>query len=312
MNDTFPDHEVAREKDSQLAAIKAEDDQITAVARNLLKPRLYGSHPYALRANGTPESVISVTPASLQSFRDQLITGRNGVLSVFGDVKADEVIKLAKKDFEALPEGSKMLTNPPAATPLTTSVEMSAERQKQQSVIMKGYLGTTFDNADKPALELIEEASSDLGSRFFVRIREKLGLAYFVGASNSTGLAPGAFVFYLGTDPKKVDLARHEFNDEIAKLAADGLTQIELDRAKAKLLGTEAIRNQASAALAGLCATNELLGLGYNHEKCRAAEIEKVTLADIRRVAQKYFRDGKSVEVVVGPSSKEKQTLHQP
>ena len=312
LNATFPDHEVAREKDSQLAAIKAEDDQITAVARNLLKPRLYGSHPYALRANGTPESVISVTPASLKSFRDQLITGRNGVLSVFGDVKADEVIKLAKKDFEALPEGSKMLTNPPAATPLTTSVEMSAERQKQQSVIMKGYLGTTFDNADKPALELIEEASSDLGSRFFVRIREKLGLAYFVGASNSTGLAPGAFVFYLGTDPKKVDLARHEFNDEIAKLAADGLTQIELDRAKAKLLGTEAIRNQASAALAGLCATNELLGLGYNHEKCRAAEIEKVTLADIRRVAQKYFRDGKSVEVVVGPSSKEKQTLHQP
>ena len=177
---------------------------------------------------------------------------------------------------------------------------------------MKGYLGTTLENEDKPALELIEEASSDLGSRFFVRIREKLGLAYFVGASNSTGLAPGAFVFYLGTDPKKVDLARHEFNDEIAKLASEGLTQVELDRAKAKLLGAEAIRNQSSAALAGLCATNELLGLGYDHDKCRAAEIEKVTLEDIRRVSQKYFRDGKSVEVVVGPSTKEKQPLHHP
>ena len=312
LNATFPDHEVVREIDSQLASIKAEDDQITAVARNLLKPRLYGTHPYSLRGNGTPESVSLLTSASLKKFRDQLIVGRNGVLSIFGDVKPDEALKLATKDFGALPEGSKMLTNPPVAVPLTTSSEVSAERQKQQSVIMKGYLGTTLENEDKPALELIEEASSDLGSRFFVRIREKLGLAYFVGASNSTGLAPGAFVFYLGTDPKKVDLARHEFNDEIAKLASEGLTQVELDRAKAKLLGAEAIRNQSSAALAGLCATNELLGLGYDHDKCRAAEIEKVTLEDIRRVSQKYFRDGKSVEVVVGPSTKEKQPLHQP
>ena len=311
-NATFPDSEVVREKDSQLAAIKAEDDQITTVARNLLKPRLYGTHPYALRVNGTPETVATLTPEQLRTYRDQLIVGRNGVLSIFGDVKASEVLALAKKDFGALPAGEKALINPPVATPLTTSVEASAERQKQQAVIMKGYLGTTIDAADKPALELIEEASSDLGSRFFVRIREKLGLAYFVGASNSTGLAPGAFVFYLGTDPKKVDLARHEFDDEIAKLASDGLTQVELDRAKAKLLGAEAIRNQSSAALGGLCATNELLGLGYDHDKFREQEIEKITLDDIRRVSQKYFRDGKSVEVIVGPPATNKQPLHQP
>jgi zinc protease len=311
-NATFPPSEVAREKDSQVAAIKAEDDQITAVARNLLKPRLYGTHPYALRGNGSPETVEKITSEQLNHYRDQLLVGRNGVLSIFGAVNTDQVLELAKKDFASLPAGEMALTNPPIATPLAASVEATAERQKQQSVIMKGYLGTSIDGADRPALELIEAASSDLGSRFFVRIREKLGLAYFVGASNSTGLAPGAFVFYLGTDPKKVDLARHEFDDEIAKLASDGLTQVELDRAKAKLLGAEAIRNQSNAALGGLCATNELLGLGYVHDKVRTQEIEKVTLDDIRRVAQKYFRDGKSVEVVVGPPATKEASLHQP
>jgi zinc protease len=311
-NATFPASEVALEKDSQLASIKAEEDQITTVARNLIKPRLYGTHPYSLRSNGTPETVTALTPQQLSKYRDQFIVGRNGVLSVFGDVKRDEVLELVKKDFESLPAGELALTNPPVASPLTTSVEAFAERQKQQAVIMKGYLGTTVVNADKPALELIEEASSDLGSRFFVRIREKLGLAYFVGASNSTGLAPGAFVFYLGTRPDKVDLARHEFDDEISKLATDGLTQVELDRAKAKLLGAEAIRNQSSAAVGGLCATNEIMGLGYDHQKMRAEEIEGVTLDDVRRVAQKYFRDGKSVEVVVGPPVSQNVPLHQP
>lgn len=300
-NASFPDREVALEKDTQIASIKAEDDQITTVARNLLKPRLYGNHPYALRSNGTPESVAVLTQDQLRAQRDRLIVGKNGVLSIFGAVNPDEVLALAQKDFGSLNSGELSLTNPPVPTQLTASVEASSLMQKQQAVIMKGYLGTSVDGADRPALELIEQASSDLGSRFFIRIREKLGLAYFVGASNATGLAPGAFVFYLGTDPKKVDLARHEFDDEIGKLASDGLTQVELDRAKAKLLGGEAIRNQSTAALGGLCTTNELLGLGYDYDSKRTAEIERVTIDDIRRVAQKYFRDGKSVEVIVGP-----------
>jgi predicted Zn-dependent peptidase len=55
------------------------------------------------------------------------------------------------------------------------------------------------------------------------------------------------------------------------------------------------------------------MGLGFDHEKQRAEEISKVTLDDIRRVAQKYFRDGKSVEVVVGPApSKAGEPLHDP
>ena len=312
-NATFPENEVALEKDSQLAAIKAEDDQITAVARNLLKPRLYGNHPYSLRGNGMPETVTNITSADLKAFRDRLVVGRNGVLSIFGAVNPKEALELANKDFGTLPAGEELLSKPPVAAPLTQSVETSAERQKQQAVVMKGFLGTSITAKDRPALELIEEASSDLGSRFFNRIREKLGLAYFVGASNSTGLAPGAFVFYLGTDPKKVDLAKSEFNDEIAKLASEGLTLEELDRAKAKLLGAEAIRNQSPAALGGLSATNELLGLGYDHDKVRREEIEKVNLEEIKRVAQKYFRDGKSVEVVVGPPiAKSIEPLHNP
>jgi len=312
-NATFPENEVALEKNSQIAAIKAEDDQITAVARNLLKPRLYGSHPYGLRVNGSPETVAKLSPGDLQDFRDRLVTGRNGVLSIFGAVDPKNALELATKDFGILPAGKRLLTNPPVATALAESVTASAERQKQQAVVMRGYLGTSLDGADRPALELIETASSDLGSRFFNRIREKLGLAYFVGASNSTGIAPGAFVFYLGTDPKKVDLAKREFTEEIGKLAEEGLTQEELDRAKSKILGAEAIRNQSVAALGGLCATNELLGLGFDHEKVRSAEIEKVNLEDIRRVAQKYFRDGKFVDVVVGPPpSRADQTLHDP
>jgi predicted Zn-dependent peptidase len=55
-----------------------------------------------------------------------------------------------------------------------------------------------------------------------------------------------------------------------------------------------------------------LLGLGYDHDKQRRAEIEKVSLSDTKRIANKYFRDAKSVEVVVGPPAKGSAPLHDP
>ena len=60
-NATMPEKAVAREKEAQLAAIKAEEEEMTVVARNLLRSELFGDHPYGLRASGTPESVARLT-----------------------------------------------------------------------------------------------------------------------------------------------------------------------------------------------------------------------------------------------------------
>ena len=80
---------------------------------------------------------------------------------------------------------------------------------------MVGYRGADMFSPDRYALELIDEASSDLGSRFFVRIREQMGLAYYVGASQMQGLVPGLFAFYLGTDPQKIGQVKTALLDEI-------------------------------------------------------------------------------------------------
>ncbi|MEI7958389.1 MAG: insulinase family protein, partial [Verrucomicrobiota bacterium] len=167
-----------------------------------------------------------------------------------------------------------------------------------------GFRGLDLFSPDRYALELIEEACSDLGSRFFVRIREKLGLAYFVGASQVAGLVPGPFIFYLGTDPAKVEAVKAEFLDEIHILATDGLTPEELARSKAKLLGQEAMRNQSNDAFAHACALDELYGLGFDEYTRLRARIEAITLLDVRAVARKLFSEAPSVLAVVRPEGK--------
>ena len=98
-NPTFPEKEVELEKATQIAAIKAEDEQITAVARNVMREKLFGAHPYALRGSGRAESVERITPADLLAFQKEYVVAKNGVIAVFGDVKAEEVLRLGRKEF---------------------------------------------------------------------------------------------------------------------------------------------------------------------------------------------------------------------
>ena len=178
---------------------------------------------------------------------------------------------------------------------------VSDTRDKKQAVLLIGYPGRTIYSDDRYALELLQEALSDLGSRLFTRIREKLGLAYYVGAQNFLGLTPGYFAFYTGTEPEKVQQVETEMLKEAAALRTDGLTAEELKRAKAKVVGQKKIARQDLGNYAMVIALDELYGLGFDHSDKDDAKYEAVTLADVKRVAAKILAEDKFVISVVKP-----------
>jgi zinc protease len=204
-------------------------------------------------------------------------------------VKAAEVQRLCEEFLGAMKPGSLALTDAKPSTPTRKTREVDSLKEKAQGVLMVGFRGADLFSKDRYALELIDEASSDLGSRFFVRIREQMGLAYYVGATQMQGLVPGLFAFYLGTDPLKLAPVKTALLDEIGKLASDGLSKEELTRAKKKLIGQQQIANQSNDSLGYMTALDELYGLGFDHYKALEREIEAVTLADVKTVAAKYF-----------------------
>jgi zinc protease len=254
-----------------------------------------------LRANGTVESLSSINSKELRSLRNKVITARNCVISVFGDIKTDDVVKLVEEKLISMPAGETAARNLPATSKLVSSSVVEAQKDKAQAILMVGYHGADIYSSDRYALELIDEASSDLGSRFFVRIREQMGLAYFVGASQMQGLAGGVFLFYLGTDPVKLEPVKTALLEEINRLAATGLGEDELERAKKKLIGQQQIGNQSNDAFGHMAALDELYGLGYDHYKQLEKAVTAVTTADIKRVAKKYFLDQLPVIAIVRP-----------
>jgi len=304
LNSTFPEKAIAREKEIQIAAIQQEEEQLTSVARNIMREALFPQHPYALRSNGSVGAVQHLTQKDLLDFRDRYVVARNGVIYVFGDVKADEIKQLVEQTLGNMKAGALTLIDAKASMPLAKTTMVESRKDKAQGVIMVGFRGASLSSPDRYALELIDEASSDLGSRFFIRIRQQMGLAYYVGASQMQGLVPGLFAFYLGTDPQKLERVRTELLDEIHNLANDGLTPEELQRAKKKLIGQQEIANQSNDAFGYHCALDELYGLGFNYYNQLEYHVNAVTLDDVKKVAAKYFRDQPYVLATVRPPEK--------
>ena len=143
--------------------------------------------------------------------------------AIYGDIDIANTKEAVKKAFGTWKRGEGVKPQAPAA-PVLASNHIEEKRDKKQAVLVIGFRGTTIQDEDHYALELIHESCSDLGSRLFLRIREQLGLAYYCGAQNFAGVVPGYFAFYTGTEPAKAELVEKELLREAELLRTEGLS----------------------------------------------------------------------------------------
>lgn len=301
----FPAEALERERQVQLAGIAAQRDDMLRSALRLMRRTLFGDAGYGLDSLGAEESVARLAVADLRAFHARLAVPNNCVLAIYGDVEPAAVRAAVEEAFAGW-QG-----NPTLADALRTSdvgrrsspARAEETRDKKQAVVVTGFPGATLHAPDRYALELVQEACSDLGSRLFLRIREKLGLAYYTGAMNFLGLVPGFFAFYAGTEPEKAALVEKEILAEAELLRAEGLTADELRRSKAKVIGQKKIARQELGNFALSTALDELYGLGYANQDAEDAHFEAVTDDDVVAAAREYLRPESVTTAVVRPES---------
>ena len=300
LNPIFPAAELEREQEIQIAGIRARKDELLKSASLAMRRALFGDNGYGLDTLGTEESVARISVAGLKSFHQKLTVPNNCILAIFGDVNMGEVKAAVEKALGGWKANVSEIVNRKSQI-VNTAQRIEETRDKKQAVLVIGFPGTTLADDDRYALDLLQECCSDLGSRLFLRIREQLGLAYYVGAQNFAGLVPGYFAFYTGTEPAKAAQVETELLKEAELLRTEGLTADELKRAKAKIIGGKKISRADLGHLAMTSALDELYGLGWQRAELDDAKFEAVTLEQIKSAAQKYLQPGASVISIVKP-----------
>ena len=303
LNPTFPAEALDREREVQIAGIHALKDELLKSASLAMRKVIFGEATYGLDPLGTEAVVAKVTSEEVRAFHAQLARPNNCVLAIYGDINPAEVRAAVDHYFADWKPSANQPVFAHLAPPLKGFKRVREIREKKQAVLVVGFPGTTMSSEDRFALELIQESCSDLGSRLFLRIREELGLAYYVGAQNFAGVVPGYFAFYTGTEPAKAQQVEQELLREAMLLRNEGLTAEELKRAKAKIIGQKKIARQDLGHLAASTALDELYGLGYGRAELDDAKYEAVTLEQIKLVAQKYLKTDALVVAIVSPET---------
>lgn len=296
----FPVDEVEKRRRETLLALKNREDELAQVAFDLFYSTLFTAHPYRLLPLGRVESVQSLQQEHLADYYRSALNPRQLVVSVVGDVDANELLASLRASLEAVPAVSSHLPLPPLEPHPTCPRRHTKTIDKQQAHIVLGYQGVSLDNPDRHVFKIIDALLSRQGGRLFYELREKRALAYSVTAFSVEGLAPGTFGIYVGTDPNTVDETVEAARYELRRLCQQPVATAELEQAKKYLTGSYEISLQSNGSQAEEMVFNELYGLGYDNGQRYLTALGAVSGEDMQRVAQTYFAEHTETLVVVG------------
>jgi zinc protease len=298
---TFPSEEIKKLRPLMLAELKRQDDYLPEVAVREFRRLLFSPHPYGMNPLGKASVIKAISSKNLlETYRYFVIPDR-GVLSIVGDIRTEEIISSIETMLGAWSvESEPVLSTPPEPDLLSSPKILTLERERQQVHIVLGFPGTTFNNPDRYALEILNAVLSGQGGRLFIDLRDKESLAYSVTSFLGLGLDYGSFAFYIACAPEKKDRALKGLWREIYRATREPVTDDDLERAKKWLIGTHEIGLQTNRAQSMDMALNELYGLGYNFAPEYVRKIDEVTADQVLNVAKKLMNSEEYVLIRVG------------
>lgn len=297
----FDDEPVARLKSQIQAGILRDSEDPDTLAFDELFKGFFAGHGYALRSNGTEESVAVITSDDLRAFVATRLARGTLKIGVVGDITPDRLGKLLDIAFGQLPDKPQMKLAADVA-PKNTGRLKVIEKDLVQSTIVFGHAGPKRNDPDYYVALIMNHilGGGSFTSRLYDEVREKRGLAYSVGSNLYPLDRAGLIVGSAGTENARVGETLKIIRDEWQRMAGGDLTADELDRAKTNVTGSFPLTFTSTDKIAGVLVAMQTNDLGIDYLDKRNAYIEAVTLNDVKRVAAHVLRADQLDIVVVG------------
>ena len=291
---------VERIRGQVLAGLRQAETNPNEIAGKLWAETMFGDHPYGRPTEGTIASLGEVTVEDLRAFHRRTLARDNLYIVIVGAIDRNAAGVAIDKVFGALRPSAELAPVPEIAP--NVGQTRHAALNVPQTAIRLGGIGLKRDDPDFIAAYVADQilGGGVFSSRLYMKVREERGLAYSVG----TGLVPyqhaGASLAATSTDAANARTALQIMLDEIRRYGAEGPTEAELAAAKDFLVGNFALRFDSSQKIARNLLQFQLDNLGIDYIERRNDLIRAVTIADVRRIAQKLY-SGPMTVVTVGP-----------
>lgn len=275
---------------------------------NLSKRMLYPDHPLSMKIAGTTDSVKALTLRDVRQHFARAYVGGNLVVAVAGPVTRRRVLKATKDAFRYLPHGPRLEEATPAQLPASGPRLKYVTLDETQVEFRLSFPTVHEDHPDTAGLGLLRRVLDDgLSSRLPHNIVEKRGLAYSVGAMIESFHDAGTFEIDGASAPENLAEVFEEVLRTLGTLRAGKITREELRRAKTRFAMHLDFLQDSPGDLCGWFGGSELYRPAETFAE-KKAEVDRVTMADLQRLAKTWLAPERLVAVGVGPRSAKKKT----
>jgi len=299
---TFPEAEVAIQRQLIAQQLKANEDEIFEVGGRLLRRTLFDQHPYRFHPLGDLHTVPTLTRAQVVEFSKQWIAPSNAVIAVVGDVPAPRVTEALQRTFGTIPARPVSWPSRLPEEEVEAIRRASQTMAREQALIMVGFRGSTYVQDDRYALDVMTAVLSGMAGRLFQAVREQHGLSYTLGAAHVPGWDPGYVLIYAATRPAEEPKVLQVLEEQLERAVTEGFAEDEVEQAKRYLIGLHRMDLQHVTGLGKRTALDELYGLGYDAWTNYEAKINAVTAPMVHAAAKRYLTLRQRAQVVISPN----------
>jgi zinc protease len=298
----FETDAVERVRGQLMSGLRRDTTNPNSLARMRWWEIAFPNHPYGRSNKGTLTSVPLITADDMRDYTKRVFARSELKIGIVGDVDAKTAGQLIDRAFASLPVKSN-LRPVPEMTMHGQGRRIVINLDVPQAVVTFGGPGIARNDPDFMAAYIVNHilGGGSFSSRLYREVREKRGLAY--GVSDSLVWFKRSAVLVGGTAVRadRTGDALTVIEHEIKRMAEEGPTAEELDKAKSYLKGSYALTLDTSSKIAGQLVQIQIDSLGIDYIQRRNGMIDAVSIADAKRVAKRIYAGGLLVTVAGRP-----------
>jgi zinc protease len=297
----FPEDKIEMKRKTMIEDIRRKNDEPNNVCRREYSHIIYKGHPYSWES--TEESVGAITRADLVAFHEKYFHPNNAILGVSGDITKDEITAALSQAFAGWGQEAVEI---PAVPDLPETFGPSvnyAYMDLNQAYVMMGHQGINANNPDRCAIDIMNYilGGGSFTSWITEKVRSDEGLAYSAGSGfSATPFAKGLFTASAQTKAEACGRVITILEEQIRRMRDTGPNAEEVSKAVDSYVNGQVFDYESKSQVVRRLVSLRFEGRPLDTPERDMATYARLTVDDVKRVAQKYLAPDKLTIMVVG------------
>jgi len=301
LNSTFPELEMQKEKGVIIEEINMYEDMPSRHVQDLMMILLYGDQPAGWNIAGEKKNILEMKRSDFVKYKKEKYVPEATTLVVAGKVTEKEVMKEVDRVFGHLPKVKKAKKLKIKEIQTKPEVLVKFKKTDQTHFVLAVRTNDLFNKKNVVLSVLSGVLGAGMSSRLFAKLREEMGVGYYVRAYNDAYTDHGFFQISAGVDNKRILEVIDAVLNECRMLKTELVSEEELSKVKECLIGNMKLSLESSDDIANFYGGQELLKKEIKSSEEKAEAIRKVTAKQILDMAKSIFKNEKLNLALIGP-----------